>query len=87
MTTTPQTLIEELHSIDNALVNGTATPEQEQRGQELVTLANAAPKLLAALENFFNLMHDYECSVRKGYVRAAMQQSREVIMQAKGAVL
>jgi hypothetical protein len=36
MTTTQQTLLSELGSIDRALLDGSATAEQDQRGQELV---------------------------------------------------
>jgi hypothetical protein len=81
------TLLKELHQIDQAVWNGDATEEQEQRGQRIVTLANAAPELLDALTNFFNIMHDYESSVRKGYVKEAMRRAREAIMLAKGGVL
>jgi hypothetical protein len=45
-----QTLLEELEKIDAALMEGEGTPEQEKRGQELVTLADAAPMMLATLD-------------------------------------
>ena len=44
------TLLDELQQIDDALLNGEATEEQERRGQELVALADAAPAMLLALE-------------------------------------
>jgi hypothetical protein len=49
-----QTLLEKLAEIDAALAEGDATPDQEKRGQELVTLANAAPELLEALDELYN---------------------------------
>jgi hypothetical protein len=45
-----QTLLEELAEIDAALTEGEATPEQEKRGQEIVTLADAAQELLETLQ-------------------------------------
>lgn len=52
-------LFDELAEIDAALTGGEATPEQEERGQALVTLADAAPRmfsaLLAARELFYTL--------------------------------
>jgi hypothetical protein len=52
-------LLNELAEIDAALTGGEATPEQEERGQALVTLADAAPRmfsaLLAARELFYTL--------------------------------
>ena len=47
-------------------------------------LAVAAPELLDALDYFFNIMHDYECSARKGYVKQALQKARKAISQARG---
>jgi hypothetical protein len=44
-----KTLLEELAEIDAALTEGEATPEHEKRGQELVRLADAAPRMLSAL--------------------------------------
>jgi hypothetical protein len=49
MTKTSPTLLEELATIDAALLEDCATDQQEQRGQELVALANAAPRMLDAL--------------------------------------
>ncbi len=45
-----RTLLEELEAIDAKLLNGTATEQEESRGQELVMLANSAAELKAALE-------------------------------------
>ena len=47
-------------------------------------LFTAAPELLDALEFFFNIMHDHECSVRKGYVKHAMDMARAAIAKATG---
>jgi hypothetical protein len=45
---------------------------------------HAGPQLLEALTFFFNIMHDYRCSVEKGYVQLAMQKSKTAIEQATG---
>jgi hypothetical protein len=45
---------------------------------------HAGPMLLDALTYFFNIMHDYGSSVRKGYVQQAMQQARAAIEAATG---
>jgi len=50
-------------------------------------LISAAPDLFSALLYFFNIMHDYESSRRKGYVRLALEQSRTALQKAKrGAI-
>jgi hypothetical protein len=36
------------------------------------------------LENFFNIMHDYQSSIRKGYVTHAMDMARAALAKAKG---
>jgi len=58
MATPPQTLLDELEVIDAALLEGTANRKQEKRGQEIVTLANAAPELLDALADCIQLRDD-----------------------------
>ena len=50
-------------------------------------LIAAAPELLDALEYFFNIMHDYESSLRKGYIITAFEQARAAIARAKGGAL
>ena len=45
-------------------------------------LRKAAPDLYKALEYFFNIMHDYDSSRRKGYIRFAMEQARAVLAKA-----
>ena len=47
-------------------------------------LKGAAPELLTALEYFFNIMHDYQSSVRKGYVKHALDLARTAILKATG---
>ncbi len=47
-------------------------------------LISAAPELRDALNYFFNIMHDYECSVRKGYVKLAFEMARSALEKAKG---
>ena len=54
--------------------------EQERHAR----LISAAPDLFKALMYFFNIMHDYESSRRKGYVRFALDQSRTALEKAKG---
>jgi hypothetical protein len=80
-------LLTELADIDAALLDGTATPEQEARGQQLVHLADAAPDLFDALEYFFNIMHDYQSSRRKGYVKRALEMARSALTKAKGGAI
>ena len=84
MTQSQRTLLDELETIDSALLDGTATEEQESRGQQLVNLADAAPDLFDALDYFFNIMHDYRSSVEKGYVQFALEKSRKALAKAKG---
>ena len=52
---------------------------------EAERIRKAAPKLLATLEHFYNIMHDYESSRNKGYVQQAMQDAKAVIAEAKAA--
>jgi len=47
-------------------------------------LIAAAPELLGALHYFFNIMHDYESSRRKGYVKHALDKARGAITRATG---
>lgn len=47
-------------------------------------LISAAPQLFEALEYFFNIMHDYASSRRKGYVTHALDMARSALSQAKG---
>ena len=55
--------------------------------EQYAKLIAAAPDLYAALEFFFNIMHDYSSSARKGHVKFALQQARQALARAKaGAV-
>jgi len=47
-------------------------------------LQKSAKDLLDALEYFFNIMHDYPSSLRKGYVRLALEKARAALAKAKG---
>ena len=60
-------------------------PGEEQ--EEHALLISAAPDLFKALMYFFNIMHDYESSRRKGYVRLALEQSRTALEKAKGGAI
>ena len=46
-------------------------------------LRKAAPDLYKALDYFFNIMHDYESSRRKGYIQLAMEQTRAALAKAR----
>ncbi len=50
-------------------------------------LISAAPDLREALEYFFNIMCDYECSMRKGYVELALEMARAALEKAKGGAI
>jgi hypothetical protein len=50
-------------------------------------LITASPDLYGALEYFFNIMHDYESSRRKGYVRLALEKARNALTAAKGGAI
>jgi len=57
-------------------------PGDEQETHAM--LIAAAPQLLEALTYFFNIMHDYPSSLRKGYVTQALDKARTVINLATG---
>jgi hypothetical protein len=61
-----------------------ASPDQQVANASLIA---SAPDLFDALEYFFNIMHDYKCSVRKGYVKIAFQKAREALARAKGGAI
>ncbi|MGC4087293.1 MAG: hypothetical protein QM756_05175 [Polyangiaceae bacterium] len=56
-------------------------PDEEQ--EKYARLISAAPELFEALRYFFNIMHDYESSVRKGYVKLAFGMARAALAKAK----
>jgi len=78
MTTPQQTLLDELEAIDHALLDGTATEEQERRGQEIVNLADAAPDLLDALAACIQLWDDL-------YVNMADEEEAAIWSKARTA--
>jgi hypothetical protein len=55
-----------------------------ERAREIIRRVNVHDELLDALEYFFNIMNDYESSVRKGYVKYALQKARQAIATATG---
>ena len=57
--------------------------EQEKHAR----LISAAPDLQEALQFFFNIMHDYQCSLRKGYVKLAFEMARSALEKAKGGAI
>jgi len=60
-------------------------PGGEQEKHAL--MISAAPELFEALRYFFNIMHDYECSVRKGYVKLALDMARQALTRANGRAI
>lgn len=46
-------------------------------------LRKAAPDLYKALDYFFNIMHDYGSSRRKGYIQLAMEQAWAALAKAR----
>lgn len=83
MTTTHPSLLEELATIDAALIDGTATLQQEKRGQQLVTLADAAPNLLDAALFALPLLEDYAASSNNKLERKAFRRLRDAIAKAR----
>lgn len=54
---------------------------------EPARLQKSARELFEALEYFFNIMHDYPSSVRKGYVTLAFEKARTALTKAKGGAI
>jgi hypothetical protein len=76
---------------------GMLSPVEEANARRIVAAVNACEgiptesrnqgivaELLMALTDFFNIMHDYESSIEKGYVQQAMKRSKAAIEQATG---
>lgn len=61
-----------------------ASPRQQQANGRLIA---AAPEMFDALEYFFNILHDYPSSVRKGYVKHAKDMARAALAKAKGGAI
>ena len=60
-------------------------PSEEQEAN--ACLIASAPELYDALLYFFNIMHDYESSLDKGYVEYAMVLARTVLTSANGGAI
>jgi ferric-dicitrate binding protein FerR (iron transport regulator) len=76
------TWLEELETIDNALLKGTSTARQERRGQQIVTLANASASMLTALRVALPYMEDLANSSHNKGERRAARLTREAIREA-----
>jgi hypothetical protein len=76
---------------------GMLSPVEEANARRICAAVNACKgistealeqgvvaELLSTLTDFFNIMHDYESSVEKGYVQQAMERSRAAVEQANG---
>jgi hypothetical protein len=76
----------EIHGPDCKIAD---TNEDRPSGEQEANarLIAAAPELFAALEYFFNIMHDYGSSRRKGYVKLAKDKARDALTTAKGGRL
>jgi hypothetical protein len=67
-----------------AQTNENLPGEVQEKHARLIT---AAPDLFEALRYFFNIMHDYESSRRKGYVKFALEMARQALAKAKGGAI
>jgi hypothetical protein len=56
-----------------------------ERARDFVHRVNVHDQVIDALDYFFNIMHDYEDSVRKGYVKHAMDLARAALAAGKGS--
>lgn len=72
-----QTLLDELEIIDKALLDGDATPEQELRGQEIVTLCNSAPRMQSEVARLTRELQS-ETAYRKECERVARNAHRDL---------
>jgi hypothetical protein len=77
------TLLDKLEIIDNALLFGEPTAEQEARGQRLVSLANASPRMLDALRFALPYMEDLAASGDNEGERRAARLMRDAIIEAE----
>jgi hypothetical protein len=75
----------EVHGEEKVCDTNEDRPCEEQEAN--ARLIAASPELYDALENFFNIMHDYESSLSKGYVGHAMDLARAALTSAKGAAI
>ena len=75
----------EVHGEEKVCDTNEDRPVEEQEAN--ARLIAAAPELYDALEYFFNIMHDYESSLQKGYVQHALDMARAALTSAKvGAI-
>jgi hypothetical protein len=72
------------HGTELTVVAETNEDLPSETQERYARLFASAPQLLDALEYFFNIMHDYESSLRKGYIKQALKMAREAIEEAKG---
>jgi hypothetical protein len=81
LTGLPNYRIVPIDETDNYIAE-TNEHRREEEQAEHASLIAAAPEMLSALEYFFNIMHDYSSSRRKGYVKHAMDIARSAILKA-----
>ena len=72
----------EVHGDEKVCDTNENRPFAEQEAN--ARLIAAAPALRDALEYFFNIMHDYPSSVRKGYVKYARNMARDALAKSNG---
>jgi hypothetical protein len=75
----------EVHGEEKVCDTDENRPVEEQEAN--ARLIAAAPEMYDALEHFFNIMHDYESSLQKGYVKHAMDMARAALECAKGGAI
>jgi hypothetical protein len=75
----------EVHGAEKVCDTNENRPVEEQEAN--ARLVAASPELYDALEHFFNIMHDYESSLRKGFVKHAMEMARAALTSAKGGAI
>jgi hypothetical protein len=75
----------EVHGAEKVCDINESRPVEEQEAN--ARLIAASPDLYDALEHFFNIMHDYESSLRKGYVTHALDMARAALTSAKGGAI
>ena len=81
MTCTNLTLLEELAAIDVAISEGTATPAQQSRRQQLIILADAAPELLTVLKD---MLYRFHSCIADG--NGEIEGDKEAMMEARAII-
>ncbi|MEQ1883701.1 MAG: hypothetical protein ABL967_01475 [Bryobacteraceae bacterium] len=74
-----------IYGTDYTIIGETNEDLPVEIQERYARLFAAAPKLAHALEYFFNVISDYESSVRKGYIERAKQLARDALADAKGS--